>query len=76
MMNGVPVQKIGLIGLGVVALFLIAGVVLIVTGHGDQGVQAMATATGVVIGTATTTTVVVQASGNGKPTSTPDPPKP
>lgn len=62
--EGVPLTKITLTGLILVALFLIAGVVLDVTNHTDQGAQAMATATGIAIGTGATTVVVQQAANN------------
>jgi hypothetical protein len=74
MTNGVPVSKIGVIGLVIVLAFLAAGVVLILFGHDDQGMQAIATATGVVIGTATTTTVAVSANGRARGVDDPPPP--
>lgn len=64
MWNGVNVQRIGLVGLGVVIAFLVAGVILTLAGHPDQGTNALATATGVVIGVGTSTTVQVIANNN------------
>lgn len=76
MQNGVPLKGITITGLILVALFLIAGVVLDVTNHADQGGQALATATGIAIGTGATTVVVQQAaSADVKPLGEDETPK-
>jgi hypothetical protein len=69
MQGALPLKNITVIGLALVALFVIAGTILIVTGHAEEGTNAMATATGIVIGTIGTTAVVGAANAT---TTTPD----
>lgn len=64
MQGALPLKNITVIGLALVALFVIAGTVLIITGHAEEGTNAMATATGIVIGTVGTTAVVGASTSN------------
>jgi len=73
--GGLPLGKIGITGLVLVALFLIAGVILDVTNHTDQGGQAMATATGIAIGTGATTVVVQTSQQQQQPPKDDETPK-
>jgi len=75
MNGGIPLGKITVTGLVLVALFLIAGVILDVTNHTDQGGQALATATGIAIGTGATTVVVQQSAASDAKAASDEPPK-
>jgi len=65
-MAGVPMGKITGWTFALVALFVIAGVVLTVTGHSDQANGALGTATGIVVGAGTAVTVTVRQYASDK----------
>jgi hypothetical protein len=60
MVKGVNMTKVSIVGLVLVAMFLIAGIVLDAVGQSAQGQQAIATAVGVAVGTGATSVTIIQ----------------